>query len=429
MKERKPDILYSDPVNEIMGNPPGRILRWGTTIIISVFCIFIFFAWLIKYPDTIPSPVEITTVNPPVTLVSKMTGRIKYLYVKDRDNVSVNQLVGVMETTASIEQIKIIRQIVDTTGSPDLLILRRFPALTQLGELQGFYALFLKNLSDFNSYSANDYYGNKIQSLEDEIGGIQEYISRLKVKENLFRENRMLEVKKYSRDSVLYAGKVIPESQLEISRQALIGINIELQQVRLEQSEKAIAISEKNQLLLDYRIKRIEEKDKLESVLRESLENLRSQLDIWENNYLLISPVDGIATFTRFWSANQSVTKDEPVITIVPRDKGEYIGRITLKMQRSGKVNKGRLVNIKLAGYPYLEYGMVRGVVKSKSLVPSEDAYIIEIELPDGLTTLYGKKLDFAQNMQGTAEIITDDIRLLQKIINPFRYMVSRNKR
>lgn len=429
MKERKPDIKYSDPVNEIMGNPPGRIVRWGTIVIISVFCIFILFAWLIKYPDTIPSPAEITTVNPPVTLISKMTGRIKYLYVKDRDFVSVNQLVGVMETTASIDQIKTLRPIVDTIASPDLLLLRRFPSLTQLGELQGFYAVFLKNLSDYNSYTSNDYFGNKILSLEEEIRGIQQYISRLKVKETLFRENRRLEEKKYTRDSVLFAGKVIPESQLEISRQALIGINIELQQVRLEQSEKSIAISEKNQLLLDYRIKRVEEKDKLESVLRESLENLRSQLYIWENTYLLISPIDGIATFTRFWSANQSVTKDEPVITIVPPDKGKYIGRITLKMQRSGKVVQGRLVNIKLAGYPYLEYGMVRGVVKSKSLVPSEDAYIIEIDLPNGLTTLYGKKLEFTQNMQGTAEIITDDIRLLQKIINPFRYMVSRNKR
>jgi HlyD family secretion protein len=98
-------------------------------------------------------------------------------------------------------------------------------------------------------------------------------------------------------------------------------------------------------------------------------------------------------------------------------------------MERSGKVKKGLLVNIKLSGYPYLEYGMVRGIVKSKSLVPASDAYVIEIELPEGLTTLYGTKLDFTQNMQGTAEIITENIRLLQKIVNPFRSMISKNKK
>jgi HlyD family secretion protein len=92
-------------------------------------------------------------------------------------------------------------------------------------------------------------------------------------------------------------------------------------------------------------------------------------------------------------------------------------------------VKVGQSVNIKLSGFPYLEYGMVRGVVNSISLVPSGDSYIIDLKLPSGLTTLYGKQLDFTQNMQGTAEIITDDLRLLQKIINPFRYLISRNKR
>jgi HlyD family secretion protein len=150
---------------------------------------------------------------------------------------------------------------------------------------------------------------------------------------------------------------------------------------------------------------------------------------MWENNYLLISPIDGVVSFTRFWSANQSVLKDEPVINIVPLETGIFLGRINLKMQRSGKVKTGQIVNIKLSGYPYLEYGMVRGIVKSKSLVPTGDAYIIEIELPNGLSTLYGTKLDFTQNMQGSAEIITEDVRLLQKIINPFRHLISKNKR
>ena len=89
-------------------------------------------------------------------------------------------------------------------------------------------------------------------------------------------------------------------------------------------------------------------------------------------------------------------------------------------MQRSGKVKTGQLVNIKLSGYPYLEYGMVRGIVKSKSLVPQEMLILLKLSLPDGLTTLYGTKLEFTQNMQGTAEIITENIRLLQKISQSF---------
>ena len=429
MKNKRPEILYSDPVREIMGKPPRRILRWGTTIMFLVFVLFIFFAWLIRYPDIIPAAVEITTTNPPVTLVTKITGHINSLFVKEREKVNVGQLVALMETTASMKEIELLKQTIDTIKTPETLSSRLLPAFSELGELQGFYGTFLKNLSDLNNYMINDFYGSKIASLADEINGIQEFISRLSIKEKLYSENQRLEAKKYSRDSSLYASKVIAESGLENSHQSLLRVSMELQQARLDHSSKTIEISEKRQQLQDYRITRIDEKEKLVSVLRESFLNLKAQINLWENTYLLISPIEGIVSFTKFWSANQSVVKDEPVVSIVPIDAGKFLGRINLKMERSGKVKTGMVVNIKLSGYPYMEYGMVRGIVKSKSLVPAEDAYVIEIELPNGLTTLYGKTLDFTQNMQGTAEIITENIRLIQKIVNPFRYMVSRNRK
>lgn len=429
MEEKVHDIIYSETVNEIMGRPPARILRWGNALILIVFILLIFFSWLVKYPDNIPAPVEITTVNPPVTLVSKFTGRIKNLYVKDKDEIDEGKLIAVMETAASIDEVTELKVIVDTIKSPEKVLLESLPEFTELGEIQSYWGLFMKSLSDFNNYNSNDYYGNKIISLTEEIDGILVYIGRVKVKEKLFAENQALEIKKYKRDSLLFASGVYSESELEKSSQSLIRLNIELQQVRLDHSAKSIELAEKRQLLQDYRIKKLEEREKYYSVLNESFMNLKAQIRIWENTYLLISPVSGTVTFTKFWSENQIVTEDEPVLSIVPFETGDYVGRINLKMNRSGKVKPGQSVNIKLSGYPYLEYGMVKGIVKSISLVPSDDSYVIELSLPSGLMTLYGKKLDFTQNMQGTAEIITDDLRLLQKILNPFRYLISRNKR
>lgn len=429
MKENKSEILYSEPVREIMGNPPSGILRWGNMVLFSVFVLFFLFAWIIKYPDTIPAPVEITTVNPPVTLVTKITGRIRYLYVENKDSVYSGQLLAVMETTASIDEINLLKKAIDSIAKPEDAVYSELPVLSQLGELQDVYAGFHKNLYDLTSYISNDYYGNKIISITNEINAIGEYINRLKVKERLYSENRKFELNKYRRDSSLFRSKVIPESEYEKSHQALIRTDIELQQVRLDYSEKSIEMAEKNQMLQDYTIKRIEEKEKLISVLNESFMNLQAQVKIWENNYLLRSPFDGFVTFTRYWNENQVVTKDEPVLNVVPHVTGNYLGRINLKMQRSGKVKSGQKVNIKLSSYPYLEYGMLRGIIKSKSLVPSGEAYVIEIDFPDGLTTLYGIKLEFTQNMSGTAEILTEDLRLLQKLVNPFRYLISKNRR
>lgn len=427
MKNRRPEILYSEPVREIMGKPPRLILRWGATIMILVFILFVIFAWLIKYPDTIPATVEITTENPPVTLVTKITGHIKSLYVKEKEKVNAGQLIALMETTASLSDIKLLGESIDTIKRPDLLSYKVLPLFSSLGELQAYYGVFLKNLSNLNSYVTNDFYGNKINSLSDEIISIQEYIRRLGTKERLYSENQRIEERKYNRDSLLFTQNVLTQSDIERSRQALLRVNMELQQVRLDYSAKSIELAEKRQLLQDYRITRVDEKDKLVFALRESFLNLKAQLNTWKNTYMLISPVEGLVSFTKFWSANQSVVKDEPVVSIVPVETGNFLGRINLKMQRSGKVKTGQSVNIKLSGYPYLEYGMVRGKVKSISLVPSGDSYVIEIELPEGLSTLYGKKLEFTQNMQGTAEIITENVRLLQKLINPFRHMITKN--
>jgi HlyD family secretion protein len=428
MKNRMPDILYSDSVKEIIANPPGKIVRWGTTFIFLVLAIILFFAWVIRYPDIVPSPVEITTVNPPVTLVSKITGRINILYVKDGENVAIGKLLAVMETTASIAEVTNLKQTVDTITRPDFISSASLPVFSELGEIQVYWGSFLKSLSDFSNYVTNDFYGFKITSTTEEIAAIEEYIDRVMVKERLYVENKRLETKKYARDSSLFISGVFSESELEKSRQTLNRINIELQDVRLDHSAKSIELAEKKQLLQDYKIKKIEDRERFYSVLNESLLNLKAQIKFWENTYLLVSQVSGVVAFTKFWTGNQLVMKDEPVLSIVPLETGDFVGRVNLKMQRSGKVQPDQPVNIKLSGYPYLEYGMIRGIVKSKSLVPTGDAYVIEIALPDGLTTLYGKKLEFNQNMQGTAEIMTDDLRLIQKIINPFRHLASKNR-
>jgi HlyD family secretion protein len=426
---KKNDIVYSEPVREIMGNPPRRILRWGTTIIFSVFVLFIIFSIIIRYPDLIPSPVEITTENPPITLVSKITGKIKHLYVSDKETVDSGKLIAVMETAASIEEIMKLRRLLDSVPvqAPGVF---NIPDFSQLGELQNSFSVFSRNSYNLYSFITNDYYGSKIWSTTEEMKELRTYIGQLKENERLISENLQLDIRRFRRDSVLFLnGKTITDADYERSKQELNRQRINLQNVRLEISQKKIEEINKQQLITEYSIKKKEESEKLASAKEESLRNLMAQLQIWENTYLLISPVSGTVTFTKFWTENQIVAKDEPVVTVVPEEQGSYIGRVLLGMQRSGKVTTGQKAYLKLSSFPYLEYGMIEGRVKTKSLVSAGNAYVIEIELPDGLTTLYGKQLGFTQNMQGTAEIISDDRSLISRIFSPFRYLFSISRR
>jgi HlyD family secretion protein len=428
MKDNRPEIRYSEPVREIMGSPPGSILRWGTTAIAAVFVLFFIFAWIIKYPDFVPSPVEITTETPPVTLVSKLNGKIKHLYVSDKDSVTKDQVLAVMETAADFSEIRQLMAFLDTANNLRTMSAIKVPDLTHLGEVQNQFSFFRKSLSDLNNNVTNDLYGNRIESVKLELAGLNSYLVSLLEKKRLLTENLQLETVNFNRMSKLLATSTVSQADFDNSKQSLIRQKVDIQTVEVDISVVRLDIIKKQQLINEYSVTRSETYDKLYAMTDESFRNLRAEFTMWENRYLLVSPIAGAVTFTRYWKENQTVNENEPVISIVPASPGKYIGRITLKMQRSGKVMEGQTVNIKLSGFPYLEYGMVRGIIRSKSKVSSYDAYMIEIDLPDGLKTLYGNKLEFTQNMQGTAEIITNDRSLLEKLVSPFRHLVSISK-
>lgn len=98
------------------------------------------------------------------------------------------------------------------------------------------------------------------------------------------------------------------------------------------------------------------------------------------------------------------------------------------KLSRNGveKVKIGQQVVIKFVAYPYLEYGMVKGLVRKISSVPTNDAYDVEVDLPNPLVTNYGKKLAFQEGLLGTAEIMTEDISLLNRILHPVKSQFKR---
>jgi HlyD family secretion protein len=116
-------------------------------------------------------------------------------------------------------------------------------------------------------------------------------------------------------------------------------------------------------------------------------------------------------------------------MTIIPAEQGEIIGKIDLPMEGAGKVKIDQVVNIQFANYPHLEYGMVRGIIRSISLVPDNRQYTVEVELPDGLVTYYDFEIPFTQEMLGRAEIITEDRRLLERITSPIRSVITEQRR
>ncbi|GIQ58261.1 hypothetical protein Flavo103_13970 [Flavobacterium collinsii] len=101
----------------------------------------------------------------------------------------------------------------------------------------------------------------------------------------------------------------------------------------------------------------------------------------------------------------------------------------------SGKVKVGQGVIVKLNNYPFNEYGSIKGRVRRISLVTNQQtlsdnqnkisSYLVDIDLPNGLKTNYGVELNFHAEAKGTAEIITEDRRLIERFFDNLRYKLK----
>jgi HlyD family secretion protein len=72
-----------------------------------------------------------------------------------------------------------------------------------------------------------------------------------------------------------------------------------------------------------------------------------------------------------------------------------------------------------------MEYGFIRATVKSISLMPNNENYVVEVDMPQDLKTNYDVTLKFSQEMKGSAEIITEDLRLIQRFFNPVKSLLK----
>jgi response regulator RpfG family c-di-GMP phosphodiesterase len=60
---------------------------------------------------------------------------------------------------------------------------------------------------------------------------------------------------------------------------------------------------------------------------------------------------------------------------------------------------------------------------KTKEMI---DIALLDVSLPNGINTSYDKKIEFQQEMIGNADIITEDLRLIERLFHQFKDIFSR---
>lgn len=420
-----PRPIYSDEVQEIMGRIPGRVVRWGISVIFSIFVILLGVAYFFKYPEIVTSSIVLTTTNPPTELIARSTGKVEHILVENGQSVLPNELIAVLFSTADYRSVLQLEKVLSDSLFSLSTERGYFENRTNLlGELQPHYTALEKTCKSYSHYMQTGAIPQQKIQIEQQIKMLYAGLRAQEKQLEILQRDLRFERNNQKRDSVLFHSHALTEADYDASVQKLLQkeLSVTSQQSSIISTKNDILSQEKQ--LTDLTIQYDNEQNEFQLQFEEQRTQLLAEIRLWKDKYILNATIAGKITFTKYWAENQNITIEDRLATIVSEDSTQIIGRITIPSSGLGKVEVGQQVNVKLNGFPYMEYGLLKGRLISISSVPEtinqeEIGYIGEVAFPQGMVSSYKNKFRFIQQMDGTAEIITKDTRLIERFVQP----------
>lgn len=420
------DSFYSEEAQEIIGSVPSWVVRWGITVVFVIFAGIVAGCYFIKYPQIVTAPITITTVNPPADLAARYDGLLDTVCVSNGDTVRQGQLLALFATPARYDDISTIERSLRSSCAEPLSVLVRREWLDEtytLGDLQSTWAEFLRQCLDYRHYLDIDYIGRKKQLLAAQINKNTEYYDRLQTQKRLLLKDLDYGRRTLERDSLLLSEAVISSADYEATAQGFLSKQNSKAGFDATLTSTELTILQTHQQIVELSVQEENEKAEYEHALDQLRQQLLAGIAQWKEQYAVIAPAGGRVSLQSYWSRGQHVSVGSILASIVPKGKTEVLGRMQVPSSGFGKVEQGQAVNVKLNGFPYMEFGVLKGTIRSISAVPAQTAagvaYTVEVVFPGELTTTYKKELPLIQQMDGTGEIITEDMRLIEQFIRP----------
>lgn len=430
MPETLDDIeLRSEEVQEILTQIPNWMIRWGNLLILILVVLLLFLSWLIKYPDVIPAEAIITTQIPPQKEYAKVSGKIESILVEDNQMVPQHTPLAILQSTANYKDVFLLKSIVDTikiNNQSFSFPIDELPVLF-LGDIETSFALFENSYSEYILNKELQPYSNEAIANQISLSELYRRLESHKAQKNLGKTELEFKRKELSRQKNLFEKGVISTQEYESKELDYLQAkrNYESNEVQLSQIKENISNATKTSKGTEIN-KRKEEINLFKKVLQ-SFDQLKKSIKDWELQYVLQSDIEGRVSFLNFWTKNQTVSQGDLVFIVIPSEDSSYLAKIKAPSQNSGKIKIGQVANIRLENFPDNEFGTLKGTVKNISLLPDKDGlYLIDVALPEKLITTYNKEIPFKQEMRGVVEIVTEDLRLIERFFYQFRTLVDK---
>jgi hypothetical protein len=419
----------SEFIKEAMTQPPQWIFRYGLLSFFILICIIIILSNFIKYPDILTADITLTTLNPPINLIAKNEGKLIHLLVKNKAIVHEDETIAVIENTANYKDVLFLYQncndIINKLKLGDSIPIANIKDGLKVGELTPDYLLVLKSVKDVSLYKEINPYNRQILLLKKDLLSYTDLLAKYKQQETINKQQLSLAETDYNRDKSLLESKVISAREFDAKKREYLSSLNSYETIKISVSNASIQINSIEKNILQLQIQDYQEQAKFKNEFQQNLKTLISEISKWKQLYLIESPINGRISFFNVWTINQNVKVGDILFSVVPTQKQKFIGKCVLPVINTGKLSIGQNVNIKLDNYPYSENGMLKGSIINISEVPNRDTYAIDVHLNNGLITSYNKTLVYKEEMKGKADIITQNLSLMDRIFFNFKKLVD----
>jgi len=379
----------------------------------------------------ISGKVTLTTEVPPAHILARATGKLDQLSVSNNQRVKAGTTLAVIQNPANTSDIQLLNTRLEQWDSdhPTINTTKKLLAgrPLQLGSVQESYTFFLEALTAYLRFQDLQYHPKKLHLQESKIGEQKVNMIEMQRRSVLLREQVESLQYMWKRDSMMNRKGLMSDEDYNLSKNKMLQSQQTYSALFSEIKMAEMDINSSQGNLLDLKKDFVNNESDYLLQLRTATEQLKTEIKSWERNFLLVSPIDGIVNLMGYWSNNQNVELGKTVFTIIPSVSTIPVCTMLLPAQGSGKVKLGQRANVRINNYPDQEFGYLMGVVEHISDAPDPDGmYVVEIRFPKGLVTNYGVQLPITTQMQGNAEVITEDIRLLVRFFNPIKKVVKK---
>jgi multidrug resistance efflux pump len=419
--------LRSSEVDEVLSQPPAWLVSWGITVFFFVLLVLLAVGWFIRYPDLVSGNMQIVGDEFPKSVNAKSDGKLTKLFSKEGDLVQKGQHLAFLESTANPDEVLQLELIIDSLvkcGQHNELAKMYGLQLSfyfQLGELQKSFQTFQDSYVRAKALLKGGAFDLKQAALENDLTQFLILENNLNTQVINHKSDLELSEADLIMNRKLHTEKVIADVEMRRSQSIYIAKKQVFDQAQTNFNNNGVAQNQKRQELLELEKNRTE----LQNGLLQAINTLKSDIEAWKQRFVAAAPASGKVSFLMPLQEGQTVKTGQELFYVMPQAAG-FHGEMYVGQYNFGKIQRGQEVIVKLPSYPFQEFGSVEGKITSISALPKDSIYLVKVIFPVGLLTSSKKQLPFKNGMTATGEIITKDLRLVERLFYGFRKMLKR---